>query len=219
MRAGLVDAASQPIVNYASDPRATTVRSNAELAGIVAVSNLNWFGSGGSGTHTPVLDPAAPHRTGGYIRKLWAVASTVDSTTGIRLSRSDAGGFPVRPGERLQVSCMFRTNRPGASVVMRAESRDAAGAPVGVTAQGAPVTYTVSEWAECRSGILIPAGAATVGLILHTLAGAAFQAGEWLDITAIMVDRSPSPRSYVDGDRGRWLGTRNASPSVGYPRP
>jgi hypothetical protein len=192
--------------NHVPDPRATTAGNYAGSAG-----------SGGVVTETMVTGaadgPTLPNGTKPttYARYTWTTANTA---TPINAAYTVTGqGIPVAASDAVSVLVYFRCSSDATSA--RAFFRPWTNGANGTTIQAANQTLAAGQWhAVTLSAASLAAGTTginQIGVAISRL----MPAGGTLDITAVMLEKTPAAGTYLDGTfaNARWTGTANASTS------
>lgn len=198
-------AGSQNVIirtNLANDPAATAARLSGQLGWAA-----RWYGSGGSGTTSYIsgaVDGPLPSIST-YIHKAWAVGAAPGDTgfqnmDGDNTSSPVTIGFPVSPGDTFTFSAYLRaiwsltgTRSANFTVYWRDSSGNFISAPA-----GPQVPLTNGLWARVSFTATAPAGAALFGLNIDADVGPNWAAGDTLDGTGLLVEKTSDLRDYFD---------------------
>lgn len=220
--------------NYALDPRATT--NNTAGTNYVGWA-ARWYGSGGgAGTNTavtgatdgPVLEDGVT-KLSSYLRKTWSTSPDGNGDTGFEHTRGTSpangvagDGLIVSPGEVVTVSCYMRASAVrGGQFNITAYFKDASGVYIS-SAANVNVSPIAGQWQRLSGTFTVPAGAYRM-CFLTDFDGSTpvWEAGDTLDGTGLLVERSGTLQPYFDGGfspatdfASAWTGTANASPSA-----
>ena len=206
------------IVNLAHSPQANTIYASSGAGKIGWFSR--WFGSGSSGTVTPITNASdGPPGTGitSYLRKQWDTIGTHTLDVGWGHTASGASSFPVTPGQTLTLSSYVRTSiaqTDSGSKRLWWTFYDSSGNSIGSNASTNAV-FPAGQWVRLSATITIPANAAY--LTFRQDLYLSMTAGSRLDATGVMVTEGPTLHSYADGSSPNWswLGAPNDSQSRG----
>ena len=120
---------------------------------------------------------------------------------------------------QITVPLWFRYSGAGIveNMMMRVRFANAIGWMDGV-AETVYLPVQKGEWQRLGIKISVPSGATSVGFSCQ-MQGVSNEAGDTLDATGLLFNRSDTFRRYFDGNTPgcAWLGAPHASPSVGYP--
>ncbi len=207
------------ITNLATNPEATVYLSSGSSLGWLST---RWFGtSGGTGTYSLVTGASdGPIGITTYCRKTWTAAPAGNGNTGYSNSYGGSSGIPVTAGAAYTFSSYLRTSASGIGAVhMRISWYDSSGAAIGSSLTGPDVTLTANTWKRISLTLTAPAGAVTVAVISDVDGGTAWQVGNTLDGTGLMMTVGATLFNYADGNSPNWIwnGTPNASTSTGSP--
>ena len=206
-----------PIVNLATDPRATSLAVPSNGAGW---TTSNWFGTGGAGSHTLVSSPDGPGGLTTYVRKTWSVAPSSNAATGIRNADTTGSGLPVSAGATYTFSSWLRASKTQSNAAtILVEWVNASGVSMSQSFFNPYVTLPANTWTRLTATVAAPSGAAFVGIISHVSAGTTWSPGDTLDGTGLMVTQGDTLYAFADGASPGWAwnGMANNSTSTGPP--
>jgi hypothetical protein len=194
-----------------------------------------WFGNGGAGTASVrqgQTDGPLPEVTS-YVRKLWSTIGSNVSDVGWShtLQQGVASGvlnaLPVAPGSAISFSSYVRPSRnqtaadPSNRMVISAYTADG-NFIANYNGPSVSTPLNASTWTRFGHSIIVPANAAYVTAYTQVyLDRATWQAGDYLDGSALLVESAGTVRDFFDGsspDDSRivngWFSAPFASPSI-----
>lgn len=207
------------ITNLAHAPQATTIYGS--VTGKIGWYS-RWFGSGSSGTVTPITNATdGPPATGitSYLRKQWQTIGTHTLDVGWGHTASGTASYPVTPGQVLTLSSYVRTSiaqTDSGSKRLWWTFYDSSGNSIGSNASTS-INFPAGQWVRLSATVTIPANAAYLTFRQDFYLN--MTAGSTLDATGVMVTEGSTLYSYADGSSTNWswLGTPNDSQSRGLP--
>lgn len=207
------------VTNLATDPRATTYISSSSV--VLGWGTGRWFGNPGGGVYSLVAGASdGPIGLTTYARKTWTVAAAGNGNTGYPNSNGGTYGVPVTSGTSYTFSSYLRTSASGINAVhMRISWYDNSGTKIGGDLTGPDIALVANVWTRITLTLTAPTGAVAVGVISDVDGGTAWQVGNTLDGTGLMMTQGSTLYNYADGNSPNWIwnGTANNSTSTGPP--
>lgn len=212
--------AQQPITrrNFATDPAAT---ANASAAGILTWAP-RFYGTGATGTTTLQTGTGPVTGVSTFMRKTWG--STVDSPDVGFQHTTDAGAYPVTPGDTYTISSYVRTNALRKQASMRPRYLDASHVRQSALDPASTwVPLTQNAWTRISVTVTIPAGVAYIApwSDADNFSDTLWVSGNTFDGTALLVEKVSTLGAYFDGSTStgngatyEWEGSVNNSTSV-----
>lgn len=196
------------------------------VSGAFQWTNARWFGAGGAtGTHSNPTGQTTPFGASQTIaRKTWSSNVTAGNSndTGFGASTTGLNGYPVVAGDIFYLRAWVRTSASSKHTLPAILRYDGAGASLArVTAS--PAALTPNTWTPVTQSYVVPAGVSflawAVDVVGNQAGGTGWAIGDTLDATGLLVTKATVPHEFFDGasTAAKWLGTTNASASVGYP--
>jgi hypothetical protein len=218
-------------VNYATFPVPSAVNDPLGSGRTGWVSR--WFGNGGAGTNTYVTGAGdGPIGLTSYSRKTWTTVAAMQDIGWSHTGGAMTEGLPVVPGETITLSTYIRTSRTMPTNGVDYNSNrivvgiyDATGASVFLSGSGtAPAAINAGQWTRFTYTFTVPANGAYMANAFTQiyLTGAGYAAGDTLDGTGLLIERSSSVGAYFDGSEvwpaqgnyRAWAAAPNASGTI-----
>lgn len=205
----------QKVSNLAQNPSAK-----------LSATGFSFSSQTGSGTITR-LSGGGP--TGGWcVRRTWTGTGTAVGGEDILTYGMTAWGgqgipaaIPTVAGRTYTLSVMVRPSR---DAPLRIQAQSILGSGGGTGIPNPPnVTCPANVWTRLAMTVTVPSGAPSLRLDVDNAAtGAnpvAWQVGDTIDFTNVMITEGSDPGYYADGDTPgwSWTGTNGESVSTGYP--
>lgn len=217
-KVGLVSAMAPPgpvtRINRYPDPRATTLTN--------LIARLTWS----------IMSTTMASTISGLTTCARAYVSASDTGTGRGISLYDSTdrvtpqglpGYPVSGmvGQTITVSVYVRSTK---AATFTLSARGYAGtAWMGAAESGTPVAVSASTWTRLRVTYTVAAGATHMCLTAQATDSVAWVSGDFIDLTAILIENGATLRPYFDGGTvaletppaaSRWEGAADNSRSL-----